>query len=213
MASRKLSNTTLLLIGAAAALAIVLAIFLFSPKPDYSYKGFPFEKGACPGTEKLCWYANLEINDKPYLISFFYHPSEVDGISVAWDTIRLPAYANVANHTVYITVPNNVPGSIGIAAIQLGRILGTRNGIFNMNVKAAVWGTDPGEITCANASKNTIVINFEQASKNEVYIKAANCIGIAATSDERAVAVADAFSYRLLGIIPTYKPLNATIPQ
>lgn len=193
-----------------AAASLIIALILLGTKhPDTSYNGFTFSKDACPGSTKECWFGEFYIKNNPYVVSFYNHPSEVDDIYVEPDTLRMPSYSNT-NHTLYLTVPKNAPGNIAIAAIELGRLLGTANNVFNLNVKAA----SDSEITCANASKNVIVLKIEQKPVDAVTITSPNCISIGATSDERSIAVADAFAYQLLGVIQQPKnQTNATLPR
>jgi hypothetical protein len=174
------------------------------------YGNFTFNQGECPGTEKECWFGEFVLRKQPYIMTFYYHPSDVENIPVEPDTLRVAELREITNHTVFIAVPQNAPGTIGVAAVELSRVLGTANNLLNLNVKGAAWG----DVTCENASGKVIVISIEQAAVDSVTFKQPNCIQIGATSDERAIAVADAYSYRLLTIIPTYiKPSNATLPR
>jgi len=203
MASNKLSVTTMFIIGIAAALAAVIFILVLVPKNDYNYNGYVIQKGTCPGSTVLCWFAEFNVRGQPYVMTFYYHPSQVDNITVVPDTLKVTQLATVANSTLYITVPNNVPGKVGVAAIEITRVLGKRYNLVNLNVKTAVYGTGPDQISCGNASGNTVVMSFEQGTIDAVFVRSTNCIVVSATDAERAVAVADAYAYRLIGVIYT----------
>lgn len=208
MTSRKISNATWFVAGfiitvAVTATAIFLTPKLFSHQDD-TYNSFSFSKSSCTASKQDCWYTALEIRNVPYTVTFYYHPRDVENISVARDTLKVPLLVNVTNHTLYVVVPEEAPGSIGIAAVELSRILGKRYGIFDLNVKGAVYGTTEGQVSCADANNRTVVLLFEQAPVDSVFIRNRNCIVLAAVDADRAVAVADAYAYRLLGIIPTY---------
>ena len=199
--------TLYFIIGVAAALVAVVLVVWLVPKPSYDYHGYAIQKGKCPGSNVTCWFVNFDERGQPYLMTFYYHPSQVENITVVPDALRVTELANLANSTLYITVPNNVPGEVGVAAIELTRVLGTRYNIANLNVKTAVYGTGPDQISCDNATGKTVIVSFEQGP-DAVYIQSVNCIIVSASDAQRAVAVADAYTYRILGII--YTPRNVT---
>jgi hypothetical protein len=209
MASRKnktkLSGTTWLVIGLVAAMLIALAVVLFTPKEDYTYNAFPITKAACEGTDVDCYYVEFAIRGAPYTISFYNHPSEVEDIIVTPNALRvLLNMQDVRNHTVYIAVPTDAPAEFGIAGVALARILGTRYGIMNLNVKGAVLGNGPGEVSCSDASGRVLVIAMQEAAVDAVSVPQANCILLSATTPQMGVAVSEALTYRVLGVIPTF---------
>jgi hypothetical protein len=105
-------------------------------------------------------------------------------------------------------VPKNSPGSIGVAATEVSRILGQRYDLFNFPVKAGFAGNSAEEVSCVNASAEQLVIVFKEQDLNAVTLSAPNCITVGAMSADDAIAVADAFMYHVLRIMP--KEQNAT---
>ena len=117
MASRKnkfrVSPLGWLLIGVVAVLAIVLVFVALQKEEDYSYNGFPITRSTCQGTDITCWDVELNIRNKPYVMTFYNHPRDVNSIHVQPEAIRtIIAMQNVANHTVYIAVPDGAPGDV-----------------------------------------------------------------------------------------------------
>jgi hypothetical protein len=190
-------------VGSAVILGSVLLYVHFAPKNDYSYHGFPIEKEKCAGTDLTCWFVALKVRDKPYTISFYNHPSAVEDIPVAPAALHsVLAMQQRANHTVTIAVPKNAPGEIGIASVALAQIMGSKYGIMNLNVKGAEYGTD---VDCSDANAQHLIITFHQEPLTAVTQPSPNCIVLGATNATDTIAVADAFAYHILGVIPTFE--------
>ena len=184
---------------------IVLLVVLLTPEQDYSYNGFAITKAACTGSDLTCYYVAFAIRDKPYTISFYNHPQDVDNITVTATALRLALLMEeVENNTVYIAVPPDVPGQYGVAGVALARIMGTRYGIMNLNVKGAAYGKDAGEINCSHATPQTVVVVLQPSVADAVGVPVPGCIVMTATSPDMAIAVSEAFTYRMLGVIPTF---------
>jgi hypothetical protein len=211
MASRKnkISPIVWACIAGTIVLAAVIATVVLYEPPNYDYRGYPIREGTCEATDKTCWYVTFTIRDNPYEISFYNHPGDVDSIPVTANAMNaILRMQRVPNSTVYIALPDNAPGSIGIAAVQLGRILGNRYDIMNLNVKGAIYGRD---VTCTNLTAQTLVITIQQGTTTAVSEPAPNCVLISAVNADNATSASEALSYRLLGVIPTYK--NETLLQ
>lgn len=197
------------LVLVAAVVGGVLAWY-FWPEPDYTYRAYPFTKDACPGTDKPCYFAILEIEGQPYTIPFEHHPTEVESILFEYAVLDyLRATRSQDNPLVIIGVPENAPASVGVAGAQLSRLLGKRYGVLNMEVVARTIGTGEDQVDCRHATLRQHVILFEQGSPSGVFVKAPNCIAVRAETPEALLPVIDAYSYRLLGIIPTFRPSDA----
>ena len=160
----------------------------------------------------------MEIRNKPYIISFYNHPSTVKDIPINYDVLlSIESLQRVKDNMVYITVPQQAPSTIAIAGVQLGRILGDKNDIYNLHVKAALQGVAKDQKTCDDANNKTMIILFTQTPTNLVTMDRNNCVIVGATTADEAITVTDALGYRLLGVIPSSKPapqaqLNITIP-
>jgi hypothetical protein len=188
---------------------VAFAIIHFSQAQSYDYNAFHITKAACVGTARECYYVEFSIRDQPYTISFYNHPKDVENIPVMPSALQtVLAGQRIANHTVYIAVPENAPGQVGIAGVALARVLGTRYGIVNLNVKGATFGTKEGQVTCSSANQRTIVVSLQQEPLDGVALVSPNCVVIGATDAERIVATSEAFTYHILGVIPTF-----TAPQ
>ncbi len=197
-----------LVIGVIVALLVIVGsiAWVLQPKSDLTYQTFVFKEGNCPGTEKTCYFASLTINNQPYEIPFEHHPKTVENILFEYPVLEyLRATLKQQEPTAIITIPKNSPASIGISAAQLGRILGDRYGLLNMNVLAREAGTGEDEADCRYATQKQYVIMFEQRAPSGVFLRAPNCIVVQAETNEELGAVVDAYVYRILGIIPTQR--------
>jgi hypothetical protein len=143
---------------------------------------------------------------------FYYHPTEVE--DVLFEYTALEALRNARekpNPKVIIGLPDGSPGELGIAGSQLGRVLGTRYGILNFEVEAQVVGMGDDKVDCDDARTNTVVVAFKQGDTDAISVPSPNCIIVSATSPDRAIAVADAFVYRILGILRTVRETPTTV--
>lgn len=197
------------------ALVVLFGVKYFTtPQTDYTYNSYPFIKETCVGTEDDCYFAELQISGEPYTIQFYYHPSEVDDIMLEYTALEaLRTTRTQPNPQVIVGVPDGAPGQIGIAGAQLGRVLGQRYGILNFNVTAQIIGVGADRVDCDDARTNTVVIAFRQGDVDGVFMPSPNCIVLSATDVDRSIAVADAFVYRIFGIIRTMReaePTNST---
>lgn len=169
-----------------------------------TYNNYDFAK-----LEDNHWYVQLSINNVAYNMPFYYNPYEVENVSIDNTTFQdIKRFINYhPGGNIYFTMDPDESSKIVIAAVELGRILGNRYNIFNMNVissftKDSVNGniTTYPIITCANATPGTMVMWFAVADENKV-MGDSNCIVIKARSANESIMVADALSYRILTII------------
>jgi hypothetical protein len=183
-----------------------LVFFLTRPAPDYTYNGYPFTRTACPGTDKICYFAELSINEQAYSIPFYYHPSQVEDVLFEYEALETLRNARArGNVTIIIGVPEGAPGQIGVAGSQLGRVLGKRYGILNFDVVPQVVGVGPEKADCDDGTPTTVVIAFQQGTFDGVFLASPNCIVLTSTSPEASIRVADLFVYRVFGIISTVR--------
>jgi hypothetical protein len=137
---------------------------------------------------------------------FYYHPTEVE--NVLFEYTALEALRNARekpNPKVIMGLPDGAPGELGIAGSQLGRVLGTRYGILNFEVEAKVIGIGDDKVDCDDARTNVVVVAFKQGDVDAISVPSPNCIVVSAVSPERAIAVSDAFVYRILGVMRTVR--------
>ncbi len=189
--------------GVLVALFVGIMVYVQMSKdaPQETYKGFPVSRAPCPGSDVDCAFVSFSIRDEPYTISFYYHPEDVASIPVAPDAVRtVYKFQGVKGGQAFIAVPDGSPGKIGIAAVEIARLLGQRYKIFNFNARGAVIGSGEGQVSCATADNTTLVVLFEQGPVTAAHLQAPNCVVLSALDDEDAVRVADAFSFMLLGV-------------
>lgn len=211
---KKSSRFAWIALGVFIALSIVLFAFLMRPEVDYTYNNYPFIKAKCPGTDEFCYFAELKINDQPYTIQFYHHPTEVESILFEYTALEALRDARTKqNATVIIGVPDGAPGQLAIAGSQLGRVLGKRYGILDFAVVPMVVGAGADKADCDDARTNVVVIAFQQGAEDAVSVSSPNCIALTSTSPDQTIAVADAFVYRLFGIIRTVREAPVTPPQ
>jgi hypothetical protein len=192
------------IIGFVVVAALLLAVLRFTPATNYDYNGYPIVKSVCPSTQRDCYFVQLRLRDNDYTISFYEHPSDVDNIPISpASVLSVYQFQAVRKGTVYIALPEQAPGAIGLAGTELSRILGTRFDIFNFEVKAALIGDDQNKVSCRNATATQLIIMFRQQENNSVSLIAPNCVAIGATDVESSISVADAYAYHLLKVIPT----------
>jgi hypothetical protein len=201
-------------LGVFIVLSIVLFAFLLRPEKDYTYNNYPFIKAKCPGTDDFCYFAELNIDGEAYTIQFYHHPSEVENVLFEYTALEALRVARTKqNATVIIGVPDGAPGQLAIAGSQLGRVLGKRYGILDFTVVPMVIGAGIDKADCDDARTNTVVIAFQQGIEDAVSVPSPNCIILSSTSPEQTIAVADAFVYRLFGIIRTVRESAPPLQQ
>ena len=190
-----------------AAVAIAFSVFNKS-KAQYKqtesqviYNYYTFNR-----QQDNLWYLDLSIKNAPYIIPFYYTPFETENI-----TINDSAVLSLANFLhenpggrVYISVDPQASSKDVIASVEIARLLGSKYNIFNFDVKSAISkpynDTLYPVITCLNSTSSTLVIMIEDNGPNRV-AGLKNCILIRASSPDEIIRVADAFSFRMLGII------------
>jgi hypothetical protein len=155
------------------------------------------------------WSVDLSIKNAPYSIPFYYNPYEVDNISMHSEII--PAFKRFMNESpggrVYIAVDPDDSSKVIIAGVEFARLLGDKYNVFNFDVVSA-FSRPPNAslnltrpvVSCRNANNHTMVIIMYIGNMTAIGYKN-NCIVLEAANLNDTVKVADAFSYRLLGII------------
>lgn len=197
---------------------LVIASILFLPrifnkndnKDQYSegdniavYNYYKFNRG-----EDNLWYLDLSIKNKPYLIPFYYTPFQIEDIYM--DNNTMPALAQFKNlkapKIMYISINPLAPSKIAVAAFEIKRLLGINYDIFNFEVYYGIHYlheanyTDFPVATCKDARPDRIIMIINVTGENTIRTEN-NCIHINSRSINESVRVADAFAFRLLGIV------------
>lgn len=199
---RKKATKIFFLIVIGVLVLATCAYLFFTRTVTNNYNGYVFTKGNCPGTTTSCWFVQFSIKGQPYTISFYNHPKDLSDVAIDPAAIYyVNQFAQQKNGTVYIGVPQEADGEVGIASVAVARILGSRYNIYNYKVKGAVEGTGTGQVSCNNAVPDQLIILYEQGKINAVGAQAQNCIIITGTDAPNVLRVSEAYTYYLLRIM------------
>jgi hypothetical protein len=159
--------------------------------------------------EDKAWYVDLAIKGKLYTIPFYYTPDKVEYVNVTNESVNAIALFSKYNPggKVYMAIDPNELSTIVIAGVEVARILGENYDMYNFKVESAFFKlpyenyTGHPVVNCDNATQNTMVIMFAVGEKDRVRA-IGNCILLESESLNNSIKVADAFSYKILRIIP-----------
>lgn len=197
---------------------LIIASIIFLPKllennknkDQYSegnniaiYNYYKFNRG-----EDNLWYLELSIKNKPYLIPFYYNPFQIEDIYIDINTMpTLMQFNNLkAPKVIYISIDPLAPSKIAVAAFEIKRILGTNYDILNYDTYYGIHYlheanyTEFPVATCKDARPDRIIIMINVTGQNYIWTEN-NCIHINSIDINESVRVADAFAFRLLGIV------------
>ena len=201
------------IIGAAIIIGAIIAVtnLMGVDEGSYEYNGFLFER--YPGNE--AWYTSVMMNDMIYPLPFHYGPRDLEEIPYSVNEERL-----LASEFIFLSIPpmDDESGAearrMGQAAIEVGKIIGTRNNIFNIPARATLTHypageeppeTDEGEtipvVNCDNVPENSSVIMFGISDHTIVYEQTDNCIIVQGTDGRETIKAANRLTYGLLGIM------------
>lgn len=194
-----------LFIGAVFGLIVFLGVKFFS-NPEIitrDYNQYTFTK-----SEGL-WWTQVQKGSQPYTLPFYYAPWEVEDIPVQRSSLE-PIWVKQLDRSikVYISVDPEGIGTSVVSAANIGRVVGNRYRLYNMNVSSA-FVSDPGYpyaiADCSNSSENifVIVVDTGDANKVETSGNAGTCFTVTGKNDTEILRAGDAYTYRLLGIIKT----------
>jgi hypothetical protein len=195
----------------AALLLIIFLAVLFVPKilrntelNKNKYNNFDFYKGA-----DGYWYTIVQKGNQPYQIPFYYHPRELEDITVE-PGLRDKFFAIRDNNgSIFITLdPDSSDNKIVIAGVEIAKITGKGYSLLNVPTRSAftkeptntTTNVETPIVTCDYASNKTMVIWLVISNKNIVY-SYDNCIRLEAKSYDDMIRVADRLMYHLLGIM------------
>lgn len=180
-------------------LTLLLAIifsFNYFREDMTDYNGFTFQKNA-----NGYWEVVLEQGPMP----FYYHPSEVDDLPVDLKAVQDITNLVLNKGSLVVSMnPSLEPGTgknVGFAYIEISKVTAQ---LFAIPTTSAsqyeIEGYDWPIVRCKDAKGTNVVIMMELAEQSEI-TNENYCISLSAETEEDYVRLADALSYRILGII------------
>ena len=203
-ASMKLVIVTIVVIS-----GLLFGIFLitnyladsFEPT-SYTYNGFSFFR-----SEDDIWYTSFRIGSTIYPLPFHYGPKDLEDIFVNlnYDDILDSGFIYLAIPPVEV-LPGDEGRRIAQAAIEVGKVIGTQNNIFNIPARAVLssaseYDSETPVVSCANATSDVVVIMFSIEEITTVFEEAPNCFYVWGTSGRDVIRASDRLVYGLLGIM------------
>ncbi len=191
-------NIILIIIMIVGLLVLFFSIKYFyhptPPEESYVYNGFKFTKVSS------LWLTEVQVDNMIFRITTRYSPNELEHI-----TVEPGVYKKiVGSKKIYFTLANNLSSVAVLGVTELGRIVGTRYGLFNIPSQAALTGSnDQGTPvkTCKDAVNGTGVIWFKLGNNTLAYSDG-NCVIIQGADEWGIVKTADRVTFGLLGIMP-----------
>ena len=188
--------------------------FFYDPGTD-TYNGFDCQE---QGNFTYCEISVQQVNEidgikvvsksTPFNLEFRNPPWELEDISIQGDVSELVD----KNQTdfIYIAIPGDMEGvelaKIGIGAIEISRIVGTKYQIFNMPTETALidqtvnYDTNITTVDCDDATDGSAVIMLGIGDRTFVE-KRDDCYIIAGKNGDEIIKAADRLAYTLLGIM------------
>ncbi len=170
---------------------------------NYKYNGFVFVKTNSTWDTIVLQKKNSTngtILRDVYLTTYFA-PKELEDIK-----FNNSARSIVKNSGIYMTFDPKMGQYAVLAGIEVGKIIGNKNDLFNVPVIPAVssninyTGAYPF-ITCANATNTIGVIEFRVGDQAEIKSEG-NCVIITGTTETDLVRSSDRLIFSLMGIMP-----------
>lgn len=213
--SQKESSTSwAITLGFIALILVALGLLYFYVQANttdfsqYTYNGFEFRPA--PSGQDTIWVTEVFIENQPYLIPFYYHPSMVEDVSSEEGLARDLVQAILNPETpsperVYIALDPDAGSLPVIGAVEISRIFGERYNMLNLPVSSALSRPDENIETiimsCENAREGILVVEFQQTGRNAITLEGTNCILMEYDTPRDSIRVADRFAYELLGIM------------
>lgn len=210
--AQTLGPWAMLFITLTVVAAVLVLLSLTSRGKDqceYVYNQFCFDQ-----TEDGLWTAHMDINGVPYSIAFHHYPSSLEAIPVQEGAAQL--VRGLSNHIaaggqgqLYIALNPDDPADMAIAAIEISKVTGDKNNIYNIPTRVAMIKASPNVaqdtpiITCKDAKQDQLVVWLKTKGENLVALAPENpyCIVLQATTANESIQVADRFVYELFGIM------------
>ena len=190
-------NIILIIIMIVGLLVLFFSIkYFYHPTPteeSYVYNGFKFTKVSS------LWLTEVQVDNMVFRITTRYSPNELEHI-----TVESGVYEKIVDSKgIYFTVANNLSSVAVLGITELGRIVGTHYGLFNIPSQAALLESDDKGTpvkTCKDAVNGTGVIWFKLGNSTSVYSDG-NCVIIQGADEWGIVKAADRVTLGLLGIM------------
>lgn len=207
---------TIALISMILVILLILGALVLVPKysakkqlTDDMYNNFQFKEW-----EDGFWTVNVEVNAVPYSILLYHHAREVDYIPLDQKAVDLiNGIANqvqaTGNGTLYLTMNPQAPAGIGIAGVELAKILGQKFDIYNIPITAAFSrplanNSNIPVVTCEDAVDDVFVIYLRESEPALVGVPDGfdQCIVVQGSDANETIMAADRLIYGLFTIIP-----------
>lgn len=173
---------------------------------QYVYNGIIFAR---QNNESL-WIFQGKVRNQTFEITSYYGPEELELVSVPLNVVN-NVYSKKALFLSLNSSLDNVPtaaANAAIGAIEVGKIVGTKNNILNKQTMTTVTDSVASGInsslsaTCLNASNVVGVIQFELSNTTQV-IGDKNCLVVQGSSPTDIIKAADRLVFEILGIMRT----------
>ena len=161
---------------------------------NLTYNGAYFEKNG------KMWSLDIRVNNRNEIINlmFRYNPLQVENISIS---NGVSEYIK-SKDKLYLTTQEDI-GSIPVIGMSnLGRAVGSRSKIFNIETHGALTTKNKGHphITCKNSTESTGVVWYKLADKTEVSLQD-SCVLVEGKTNWELVRASDRIIYELLDIM------------
>ncbi|PIN81317.1 hypothetical protein COV13_01600 [Candidatus Woesearchaeota archaeon CG10_big_fil_rev_8_21_14_0_10_32_9] len=203
---KKSSKHSLLLkMGIPVGIIIILAIvylLVSTNKPaqvDYSqYNGYYFNKTSDLGL----WRTTLKTGVGDVVYDFYYHPLDVENISYnnSLSLYIIVVAKNNGNFTVAYSPELSGFGKAAIAGTEVTKVIGTYINVNSGFTEALPGYPDLPIHNCSESGPRVHVLEFSLGEKNEI-ISDQYCSKIIGTDLDNLIMLADAYIYRVMGII------------
>jgi len=218
---KKSFTTILVVVGAVLLILLVLwiyAAFIVDDtyvtesgiESEYTYNGYPFTKNGQLWQTQV--FKETSVGLQQYDILVYFSPKEVLDVN-----IQLNLYKEIYDSERIVLALNDSAlvqeenaANAAIAAIELGKIIGTKYNIMNKQTFSAVvspmqdFGENVDIVDCSLAKVNdTVVIVFGVAQETAVYKADNGCIYVDGSTGREIIRAADRFMYQITGVMRT----------
>ncbi|HLP79837.1 MAG TPA: hypothetical protein VK158_04340 [Acidobacteriota bacterium] len=178
---------------------------------NYMYRDFVFARA----DKESLWQTRIIHNDSAYILTSYYSPRELENISIpdyTWKFI-------IGRKAMILTLASNLdsyvngPQKAAVGAIEVGKVLGKRYGILNMDTMSAVTADPTGAApvaNCDNVTASTGVIVFQLGNETRISTLG-TCVIVQGATPEDLVRASDRLMFHVAGIMnDAAYTLNAT---
>ncbi len=176
---------------------------------SYNYNGFDFKKMKCPSSNIECWYGNIYVNGKQYLIPFRYGPKEVEDIGIGRG-IRDEIINFDPKGVVFMALDPEYDSKAVIGAVEVSRILGKKYNLLNLTVASAFTREykdyNKTVINCDYVNNpnplnySALVIEYRVEDLPTNVRQEGKCVVVSGKDTEELIRASDALAYNIFGI-------------